>query len=125
MIGRGILATYSMSPPSKILNLENSSQIKPWKDSCSNRVNDLLIKKTIPVTSNDNLLTFRDTGKVFILKADLLKMITNENYNVDLALLKDKKLRYDFAKKMVFDTKAHVINLLEIELLEKHLSHQV
>ena len=52
------------------------------------------------------MLTFRDTGKEFELKGNLLKMITNENYNVDLAKLSDKKLMYDFAKEMNFDLKA-------------------
>ena len=33
-------------------------------------------------------------------------MITNYNYNVDLASLLDKKLLYDFAKEMNFDLKA-------------------
>ena len=33
-------------------------------------------------------------------------MITNKNYNVDLASLKDKKLLYGFAKEMKFDLKA-------------------
>ena len=33
-------------------------------------------------------------------------MITNKNYNVDLASLQDKKLMYDFAKEMIFDAKA-------------------
>ena len=33
-------------------------------------------------------------------------MITNKNYNVDYASLSDKKLMYDFAKEMHFDTKA-------------------
>ena len=42
------------------------------------------------------------------LKEDLLKMITNNNYNVNLvyASLSDKKLMYDFAKKMDFDIRA-------------------
>ena len=52
------------------------------------------------------MLTFRDTGKEFELKGDLSKTITNKNYNVDLASLQDKKLMYDFAKEMNFDTKA-------------------
>ena len=52
------------------------------------------------------MLTFRDTGKDFELKVDLLKMITNKNYNVDLASLKDRELMYDFAKEMNFDTTA-------------------
>ena len=32
-------------------------------------------------------------------------MITNKNYNVDLASLSDKKLMYDFAKEVHFDLK--------------------
>ena len=69
-------------------------------------VNNLLIHYTIPVTLYDNLLTFRDTGKEIPLKLDLLKKITNKNYNVDLTSLLDKKLMYDFAKEMYCDVKA-------------------
>ena len=36
-------------------------------------------------------------------------MITNKKYNVDLASLADKKLMYDFAKKMNFDVRAQGI----------------
>ena len=63
------------------------------------------INKTIPITLHDNFLTFRDTNKVFELQGDLLKMITNKNYNVDLASLQDRKLMFDFAKEMNFDMK--------------------
>ena len=106
MNDRGILASYLMSPLSKITNPENASQFKLVKDSSSNRVNNLEINKTVPITLYNNSLSFRDTGKEFELKGDLLKMITNKNYNVDLASLADKKLMYDFAKEMNFDTKA-------------------
>ena len=106
MNDRGILASYLMSPLSKITNPENTTQFKLVKDSNSNRVNDLKINKTIPITLYNNMLTFRDTGKEFELKGELLKMITNKNYNVNLASLQDKKLMYDFAKEMNFDTKA-------------------
>ena len=106
MNDRGILATYLMSPLSKITIPENSSQFKLVKDHISKRVNDLLKKNTIPITSYNNLLTFRDTGNEFELKGDLLKKITNNNYNVDHASLADKKLMYDFAKEMHFDLKA-------------------
>ena len=85
MNDRGILAGYLMSPLSKKTNHENTSQFKLVKDSTSNRVNDLKIHNSIPITLHKNLLTFRDTGKVFELKGDLLEMITNKNYNVDLA----------------------------------------
>ena len=52
------------------------------------------------------MLTFRDTNKQFELKGDLLEMITNSKYNVDLASLADKKLMFEFAKEMNFDQKA-------------------
>ena len=106
MNDRGMLSSYLMSLLSKITNPENTSQIKLIRDSNSNKLNDLLINNTIPITLHDNLLTFRDTNKIFELKGDLLKIITNKNYNVDLASLADKNLMYDFAKGMHFDTKA-------------------
>ena len=100
MNDRGILATYLMSPLSRITNPENTSQFKLVKDPSSNRVNDLKINTTIPITLYGNMLTFRDTNKQFELKGDLLQMITNSKFNVDLASLQDKKLMYDFAKEM-------------------------
>ena len=66
----------------------------------------MLIHNTIPNILHDILLAFRDTGKKLQLKGDLLKMITNKNYNVDLASLSDKKSEYDFAEERNFDTKA-------------------
>ena len=51
------------------------------------------------------MVTFRDTGEEFELKGDLLKMITNKNYNAHLASFSDKNLMYDFAKEMYFDVK--------------------
>ena len=106
MNDRGILAIYLMSPLSRITNPENSTQFKLVKDPSSNRVNDLKINKTIPITLYGNMLTFRDTNKQLELEGDLLEMITNSKFNVDLASLSDKKLMYDFAKEMHFDTKA-------------------
>ena len=103
MNDRGILATYLMSPLSKITNPENTTQFQLKKDPSSNRVNDLKIHNSIPITLHNNLLTFRDSGKVFELKGELLKMITNKNYNVNHASLSDKKLMYNFAKEMNFD----------------------
>ena len=103
---RGILASYLMSPLSKITNPENTSQFGLVKDSHSNRVKDLLIHNTIPTTLHDKLLTFRDTGRKFELKGDHSKMITNKNHNVNLASLQDKKILYDSAKEVNFDIKA-------------------
>ena len=85
MNDRGILAFYLMSPLSRITNPEKRTQFKLINDHISNRVNDLLIKNTIPITLSNNILTFRDTGTEFESKGDLLRMITNNNYNIDLA----------------------------------------
>ena len=105
MNDRGILATFLMSPLSRITNPENSSQFKLVKDHNSNRVNDLKIHNSIPITLYGNMLTFRDTSKQFELEGDLFEMITNSKNNVNHARLADKKLMYDFAKEMHFDLK--------------------
>ena len=106
MNDRGIIASYLLSPLAKIFNPENTTQFKLTNDSTSDRVNDLKINNSIPITLYNNILTFRNTGKEIVLKGNLLKMITNKNYNVDHGSLSDKKLLYDFAKEMHFDTKA-------------------
>ena len=106
MNDRGILASYLMSLLSEITNPENISQFKLVKKHNSNRVNDFKINKTIPITLYGIILSFRDTGKQFELKGDLLEKITNSKFNVDFASLSDKKLMNDFAKELHFDTRA-------------------
>ena len=122
MNDRGILATYLMSPLSRITNPENTTQFSLVKAHISNRVNDLLITNTIPITLYGNILTFRDTRKKFELKGDLLEMITNTKFNVDLVSLQDKKLMYDFAKEMHFDQKAVGIKSIRDRKLIKLLN---
>ena len=90
MNDRAIISSYLLSPLSKIFNPENTTQFKLINDSTSDRVNDLKINNSIPITLYNNTLTFRDTGKEFELKGHLLKKITNKNYNVDHASLSEK-----------------------------------
>ena len=78
MNARGTLASNLMSPLTKITNLENTTQFKILKNRNSDRVNDLLIRSTLSITLHDNLFTFCDTGKMFELKGDLLKIITKK-----------------------------------------------
>ena len=52
------------------------------------------------------MLTFRDSGKEFESKGELLKLITIKNYKADLASLSDNNLMYDFAKETKCDVKA-------------------
>ena len=103
MNDRGIIASYLLSPLSKLFNPENTTQFKLVKDSTSDRVNGLKINNSIPITLYNIILTFRDTGKKFELKGNLLKMITNKNYNVNHVSLSDKKLMYESAKETYFD----------------------
>ena len=122
----GIIASFLMSPLSKTTKPENTSQFTLVKDSDSNRVNDLLIHNTIPITLYNNLLTFRDTGKVFEFKGELLKKITIKNYNVGLASLTDKKQMYDFAKEMYFHVKATGNkSTRDRSLIKMHKSHNI
>ena len=74
MNDRGIMECYLWCPLSKITSIETASQIKKVKVHNSNRVNDLLLHITIPITLYNNLLTFRDTSKDFELKRDLLNI---------------------------------------------------
>ena len=60
---RGIIASYLLSPLSKITSLENTSQFNLVKDFNSNGVSDFLIHITIPVTLHDIFLIFRGTTK--------------------------------------------------------------
>ena len=59
----GIMASYLLSPLSKITNPGNSTQVILVKHSSTNRVNDLLMPNTIPITLHINLLTIRDRVK--------------------------------------------------------------
>ena len=70
---RGIIASYLLSPLSKFTNPKNTTQFKLVKVANSNRVNDLKINKTKPITLHDNLLTFRDTIKQIELKGDFFE----------------------------------------------------
>ena len=76
MHDRGIIASYFLSPLSKITNPETTSQFKLKKDHNSKRLNPLLKNNILPFTLFNILLTFRDTRKEFELKEDVLKMIT-------------------------------------------------
>ena len=98
----GIKAFCLLSCLSKITNPEYTSQFKLLKDLSSNKVNDSLINKTMPVTLYNYSLTLRDTDKKFEVNGELSKTITNKNYKIDLASLVNKKLMYEFAQETHF-----------------------
>ena len=69
-------------------------------------MNDFLIHGTILVTIFSNMITFRDSNKFFKLEGYLLKLITNHKFNANHSSPQDKKLIYEFAKEMNYDTKS-------------------
>ena len=106
MNDKGMIAPYLASSLVNLFKPENKSQFRLRKDHNSTKMNDFLIHGSIPVTLFSNMITFRDSNKTFRLEEDLLKLITNYIFNVDHSSPQDKKLIYEFAKEMNYDTKS-------------------
>ena len=103
---KGMIAPYLVSSLSNVFNLKNKSQFRLRKDPNSTKINDFLIHRGIPVSLVSNIIIFRDSDKSFKLEGDLLKLITNHKFNADHSSPQDKKLIYEFAKEMNYDTKS-------------------
>ena len=103
---QGMIAPYLVSSLVEVFKKDNKSQFRLRKDPNSTKLNDFLIHGTIPVTIFSNMIVFRDSNKSFRLEGDLLKVITNYKFNVDHSNPQDKKLIYQFAKEMKYDTKS-------------------
>ena len=122
MNDKGMIPPYLASSLVNLFKPENKSQFRLRKDPNSTKMNDFLIHGNIPVTLFSIMITFRDSNKSFRLEGDLLKLITNYKFNADLYSPQDKKLIYEFAKEMNYDTKStgrpstrhtSIINILE------------
>ena len=103
---KGLIAPYLTSSLVNLFKPENKSQFRLRKDTNSTKMNDFLIHGGIPVTLFSNMITFRDSNKSFKLEGDLLKLITNYKFNADHSSPQDRKLIYEFAKEMNYDTKS-------------------
>ena len=106
MNDKGMIAPYLASSLANLFKPENKSQFRLRKHPNSTKMNDFLIHGGIPVTLFSNMITFRDSNKTFRVEGDLLKLITNCKFNADLSSPQDKKLMYEFAKEMNYDTKS-------------------
>ena len=106
MNDNGMIASYLALPLVEVFRKDNKSQFRIRKDPNSTKLNDFLIHGSIPITIFGNMITFRDTKKTFRLEGDLLKVITNYKFNVDHSNPQDKKIIYEFAKEMNYDTKS-------------------
>ena len=106
MNDKGMIAPYLTTSLIEVFKKDNKSQFRLRKDPNSTKMNDFLIHGNIPVTIFSNMITFRDSNKSFRLEGDLLKVITNYKLNADHSNPQDKKLIYEFAKEMNYDTKS-------------------
>ena len=103
---KGMIAPYLTSSLVNLFKSENKSQFRLRKDPNSTKMNDFLIHRGIPVTLFSNMINFRDSNKSFKLEGDLLKLITDYKFNAEYSSPQDKKLIYEFAEEMNYDTKS-------------------
>ena len=101
-----MITPYLASSVVEVFISINKSQFRLRKDPDSTKMIDFLIRRKIPVTIFSNMITFRDSNKTFKLEGDLLKVITNHKFNVDHSNQQDRKIIYEFAKEMNYDTKS-------------------
>ena len=106
MNDKGMITPYLTTSLVEVFKKDNKSQFRFRKDPNSTKMNDFLIHGNIPVTIFSNMITFRVSNKTFRLEGDLLKVITNYKFNIDHSSPQDKKLIYEFAKEMNYDTKS-------------------
>ena len=106
MIDKGMIAPYLTTSLVEVFKKDNKSQFRFRKHPNSTKMNNFLIHGNMPVTIFSNMITFRVSNKTFRLEGDLLKVITNYKFNIDHSSPQDKKLIYEFAKEMNYDTKS-------------------
>ena len=100
-----MLAPYLGSPLVNRFIPPNKSQFRLIKDITSTKMNEFLINTSVPVTLYSNMLTFRYTNKAFEIDGDLLKAMTNFEFNKDHSNPQDRKIIFEFGKEMKFDFK--------------------
>ena len=66
-------------------------------------MNGFKISGCTPVTLYGNMLKFRGSNNSFKLDGDLSEVLINYDVNVDHSNQQDRKLIYEFGKKMKFD----------------------
>ena len=106
MNDKGMIAPYLASSLVEVFKKDNKSQFRLRKDPNSTKMNDFSIHGTVPVTIFGDMKVFRDSNKSSRLEGDLLKVITNYKFNADHSSPQDKKLIYEFAKEMNYDSKS-------------------
>ena len=89
----------------EVIKSDNKGQFRLTKDPNSTKPNDFLINEKVPVTIFSNMLTFRDTKKIFKIEGDLYKVITDYKFNVDHSNKQNRQIIYEFGKEMKYKLK--------------------
>ena len=89
----------------EVIKSDNKGQFRLTKDPNSTKTNDFLINEKVPVSIFSNMLTFRDTKKVFKIEGDLYKVITDYKFNVDHSNKQNRQIIYEFGKEMKYQLK--------------------
>ena len=89
----------------EVIKFDNKGQFRLTKDPNSTKPNDFLINEKVPVTIFSNMLTFRDTKKVFKIEGDLYKVITDYIFNVAHSNKQNRQIIYEFGKEMKYKLK--------------------
>ena len=89
----------------EVIKSDNKGQFRLTKDPNSTKPNDFLINEKVPVTIFSNMLTFRDSKKVFKIEGDLYKVITDYKFNVDQSNKQNRQIIYEFGKEMKYKLK--------------------
>ena len=89
----------------EVLKSDNKGQFRLIKDPNSTKPNDFLINEKVPVTIFNNMLTFRDSNKIFKLEGDFYKVITDYKFNVDRSNKQNRQIIYEFGKGMKYKLK--------------------
>ena len=89
----------------EVIKSDNKGQFRLTKDPNSTKPNDFLINEKVPVTIFSNMLTFRDTKKVFKIDGDLYKVITDYKFNLDHSNKQNRQIIYEFGKEMKYKLK--------------------
>ena len=89
----------------EVIKSDNKGQFRLTKDPNSTKPNDFLINEKVPVTIFSNMITFRNTKKVFKIEGDLYKLITDYKLNVDHSNKQNQQMIYEFGKEMKYKLK--------------------
>ena len=89
----------------EVIKSDNKGQFTLTKDPNSTKPNDFLINEKVPVTIFSNMLTFRDTKRVFKIEGDLYKVISHYKFNVDHSNKQNWQIIYEFGKEMNYKLK--------------------